>query len=200
MSAKERRERERREMKAGILAVARDIAQEEGWGGVTIRKVAEGIEYSPPTIYEYFQNKDALLKELALEGFRTMYGMMEAAYNAVPTPEDRLRAVALAHWDFAWTHPDLYQVMHGLSGVPYQSAVPSEIVDVYMLVKSAAMPALGVGEESSEELRDAIDLLRSAIHGLVSHAMQDQLIGGRERGRQLVERAVHNLIASWPRA
>ena len=57
-------------MKQAILAAARDIAAQEGWQAVTIRKVADRIEYSPPMIYEHFENKDAVLLELMREGFR----------------------------------------------------------------------------------------------------------------------------------
>jgi AcrR family transcriptional regulator len=57
-------------MKQAILAAARDIAAQEGWQAVTIRKVADRIEYSRPMIYEHFENKDAVLLELMREGFR----------------------------------------------------------------------------------------------------------------------------------
>ena len=69
MGTKQRREREKQEVREGILAGAREIALQEGWQAVTIRKVAERIEYSPPTIYEYFENKEAILLELLRQGF-----------------------------------------------------------------------------------------------------------------------------------
>jgi len=59
------RERHKQELRQRIIAATKNIAfKEGGWQGVTIRKVAEQIEYSPPTIYEYFENKDALLCQL----------------------------------------------------------------------------------------------------------------------------------------
>ena len=64
MGIKERRDRERQELKQAILEAAREIAAREGWQAVTIRKVADRIEYSPPTIYEHFANKEAILIEL----------------------------------------------------------------------------------------------------------------------------------------
>src|SRR5215831_17182373 len=62
MGFKERRDRERTEMRQAILHAASEIAAQEGWHAVTIRRVAERIEYSPPTIYEYFESKEALLE------------------------------------------------------------------------------------------------------------------------------------------
>ena len=63
MGIKERRERQRREVRGGILDAARGIAVAEGWRSVTIRKIAERIEYSPPVIYEHFDSKDELVAE-----------------------------------------------------------------------------------------------------------------------------------------
>ena len=60
MGIKQRRERERQEIRQSILCAAREIAAEEGWQAVTTRKVAERIEYSQSTIYEYFENKEAI--------------------------------------------------------------------------------------------------------------------------------------------
>jgi AcrR family transcriptional regulator len=64
MGSQQRRERERQAIRQSILSAARQIAIEEGWQTVTTRKVADRIEYSQPTIYEYFDNKEAILMAL----------------------------------------------------------------------------------------------------------------------------------------
>src|SRR5262245_52280453 len=121
MGIKERRERERRELRQAILAASRDIAAREGWQAVSIRKVAERIEYSPPTIYEHFASKEALLAALMRDGFRLLMERVRASTSAAAAPEARFMGIALAYWEFAWDHPELYQVMHGLGGVPFCS-------------------------------------------------------------------------------
>src|SRR3954447_3012419 len=119
MGIKERRDRERQELRQAILTASREIASREGWQSVSMRKVAERIEYSPPTIYEHFTSKDALLLELMREGFRLLMERVQAGNRNAAKPEARIRAVALAYWEFAWDYPELYQVMHGLGGVPF---------------------------------------------------------------------------------
>ncbi|MBD0354009.1 MAG: helix-turn-helix transcriptional regulator, partial [Rubrobacteraceae bacterium] len=69
MGIKERRERQRRELRSSILSAAREIASEEGWGAVTIRKIAGRIEYSPPMLYGYFDSKEDILLELVRMGY-----------------------------------------------------------------------------------------------------------------------------------
>lgn len=198
MGVKERRQREKQELREGIITAAREIAREEGWGAVTIRKVAESIEYSPPTIYEYFESKDDLLQQISMEGFRIMHSMMQTAFNATPLPEERMLAVSLAHWDFAWAHKDLYKVMHGLDGASCNpTAMPPEVEKVFLMVRDSTMLALHA-EVDDPRLYDAIDVLRCGIHGLITQSYLHRIGGGQQRGRALVTRLVHDTIVSWP--
>src|SRR6266567_5503938 len=94
MGTKQRRERERQEIRQSILSAARQIAVEEGWQAVTTRKVAERIEYSQPTIYEYFENKEAMLLALLRSGYQQLVTVMQEAFASTDDPE--------AYWDFAF--------------------------------------------------------------------------------------------------
>src|SRR6266702_4636629 len=100
MGIKQRREREKLEVRQGILTAAREIAQHEGWQAVTIRKVAERIEYSPSMIYEYFASKETILLELHSEGFRLLALSLNAARSSSEDREERLIDMAEAYWEF----------------------------------------------------------------------------------------------------
>ena len=119
MGIKERRRRQRETLRSGILAAAREIASTEGWRGVTIRKIAAAVEYSPPVIYEYFDSKEDLLLELVREGYAGQLRAIEKARNSSNDPEEALLAMARAWCRFAFESPDLYQVMYGLGGVSF---------------------------------------------------------------------------------
>ncbi len=95
MGSKQRRQRERQELRQAILAAARDIAAREGWQAVTIRKVAEAIEYTPPIIYEYFASKEALLFELLREGFWQVGQIIQAIQARGGPAENVLAQVAI---------------------------------------------------------------------------------------------------------
>jgi AcrR family transcriptional regulator len=69
METIERKPRNREQIRSGILKTAKSIARQEGWQAVSIRKIADAIEYSAPIIYEYFDSKDVLLDEIRSEGF-----------------------------------------------------------------------------------------------------------------------------------
>src|SRR3954469_10688028 len=176
MGTKERRDRERQELRQAILMASRDIAAREGWQSVSIRKVAERIEYSPPTIYEHFISKEALLLELMREGFRLLMERVQAGSGSAAAPEARIMAVARAYWEFAWDYPELYQVMHGLGGVPFcfnagiaasESApnlpsadlFPPEAKSVFQFTMNAIKELADGGEQDCEAREAAVHIL-----------------------------------------
>ena len=98
MGIKERQERDREAVGRAILDAARDLFVAEGFQNVSIRKIAERIEYSPAAIYGYFPSKDDIFFALAEEGFRLLGD--PAALRHDPTlqaasPIDRIRAIFL---------------------------------------------------------------------------------------------------------
>src|SRR3954471_19238288 len=73
MGIKERQERDREAVSRAILDAARELFVAEGYSNVSIRKIAEKIEYSPAAIYSYFPSKDDIFLALAEEGFRLLF-------------------------------------------------------------------------------------------------------------------------------
>jgi len=77
MSIIERKKREKEEMRRTILDAAKEIFLEKGFRSASIRNIAEKIEYSPGTIYLYFDDKDAIFHALHEDGFQRMLAMMQ---------------------------------------------------------------------------------------------------------------------------
>lgn len=200
---KRRREREREQRRRNILVAARTIAAQEGWQAVTIRKVADQIEYSPPTIYEHFGSKEAILLDLLREGFVALLHALQAARARSADPEAALVAMARAYWEFAWQQPEVYQVMHGLGGVPFCGDVagakgslpePEQVFDEVLGALADFTEATGADVGDSDE---AVEIIWAMSHGLIALTMSEHLDGGRERGAQLAERAMRTLLAAW---
>src|SRR5437868_2485625 len=123
MGIKERREREKQLTRQAILTAALEIARQEGWHALTIRKVGERIEYSAPMVYEYFASKEDILLHHLHEGFRQLTASIQHASASSKDSEERVAKLADAYWDFAISNPELYQLMHGLAGVPLERTV-----------------------------------------------------------------------------
>jgi AcrR family transcriptional regulator len=67
--AQRRRDRERATARESILSAARDLARREGWDAVTMRRLAEEIEYSANFAYRYFTGREDILLALVRDGF-----------------------------------------------------------------------------------------------------------------------------------
>jgi AcrR family transcriptional regulator len=116
METIERKPRNREQIRSGILKTAKSIARQEGWQAVSIRKIADAIEYSAPIIYEYFDSKDVLLDEIRSEGFDYLYQEYDRIINLYRDPEKRLYEISLVQWEFARQQPEIYQVMYNIGG------------------------------------------------------------------------------------
>jgi AcrR family transcriptional regulator len=121
--ARRRRERERVEARRTILAAAHDLARAEGWDAVTMRRLAERIEYSANFAYRYFTGRDDILLALVQDGFARLRTTMSDA--AGPPGHETAAAVhraARAYLEFALDQPEIYQLMYGLGGVRVAAA------------------------------------------------------------------------------
>jgi AcrR family transcriptional regulator len=116
MGIVERRERLKIQVRSDIVKTAKEIAREDGWTAVSIRKIADMIEYSPPILYEYFDSKDKLLEAIRMEGFDTLQAEFVKIKSHFSNPQKQLVEVAQTIWNFAVENPEVFQVMFNLEG------------------------------------------------------------------------------------
>lgn len=109
MASAERREREKANLRRAILDAARELFVTEDFHAVSMRKIAEKIEYSPTAIYLYFKDKEEILAHLASEGFSMLADRFETLDT--PDPIERLREGARIYMDFARTQTQYFQIM-----------------------------------------------------------------------------------------
>ena len=121
MGTRERQEREREETSRAILDAARELFVAEGYQNVSIRKIAEKIEYSPAAIYSYFPSKDDIFLALAEEGFRLLFESAEdcaSRVEASDSPIDVIRRAFLNVYTFSKKHPEYHALMFLDRSVP----------------------------------------------------------------------------------
>jgi AcrR family transcriptional regulator len=106
----ERREREKAEFRDEVLAAARRIVLKEGFDALTMRKIAEAIDYAPGTIYLYFESRDAIAHELCHAGFEEFLAALRPA-AAVVDPVERLRELGRRYVRFGLENPETYRLI-----------------------------------------------------------------------------------------
>ncbi len=97
-------------MRLRVVDAARELFLSGGEDAVTLRRVAERIEYSATTIYLYFPNKESLIRELCLTDF-SLYSRVLQQAERVSDPLARLRKIAGAYVDFGLLYPAHYRAM-----------------------------------------------------------------------------------------
>jgi AcrR family transcriptional regulator len=117
MGSKERQDRERQAVTASILSAARDLFVAEGYQSVSIRKIAERIEYSPAAIYSYFASKDDIFLTLAEEGFHRLDAKVRGAMKT-GDPLENVRGCWWAFYQFSQDEPAYFELMFVDRSVP----------------------------------------------------------------------------------
>ena len=160
MSIAERKARERDEREGRIKQAARRVASDEGWNAVTIRRLAEEIEYSQPVIYSHFKSRDAIVSAVAIEGFGQIAKLLRAARESSSDERLALENVATAYIDFALTQSALYEAMLVLSGGLHfaQPDAQAELRDAFDALASVVAPFC-------QEVEAATETLWAALHG-----------------------------------
>lgn len=110
MGIKERKERHREDLKAAILEAAKKLFLKDGYEATSIRRIAAEIEFSPTTIYLYYKDKTDITYALHQEGFNILRERFEGL-SFVEQPFERLKAMGRAYIQFAFDHPDFYELM-----------------------------------------------------------------------------------------
>lgn len=174
MGVKERKQRERTEVRERILDAALEFFATEGVEGVTMRALADAIEYSPPVIYSHFRDKDAIIRELCNRQLRALAKHF-GSIAAVADPVERLRSIGRSYVDFGLEHPSHFRFMF-LTAHPLPPDAADDLhrgdpqEDAYAFLKHTVEAAIASGQ-LRPEFSDAEELTQicwAAAHGVVA--------------------------------
>jgi len=175
------REQARTSVHQAILDAARVLIGKEGYAGLSMRRLAESIGYTPRTIYLYFTDKDDLLSELIEEDVGRLCDRLETAAAEQPDPGRRLDAVALAYVAFGLENPHAYEAAFMLHNHPLtrEAATLKGHVQGRRMVETLARVVRESGRVAPEgNLQVVVQALRCALHGIVSlHLLRRNLAG-----------------------
>lgn len=177
MGIKERKERQKTEMREAILAAALKLFTEEGYDNVTMRKIADKIEYSVGTIYLYYKDKGEIFFELHNRGFAEFY-KKQLSIQHIKDPIERLKAHGEAYIRFAMEFPEYYDVMF-ISRTPAKEIKKFENWEegqrTYELLKLNIKQAMEAGHFKGVDLEVAAFSLWSFVHGIASLSIRGRL-------------------------
>ncbi len=172
----DRKEREREEMRRLILDAARKLFIENGFDKVSIRNIADAIEYSPATIYLYFKDKNELLFALHQQGFQKMIGDFQPVF-ALTDPFERLMAMGRAYIRFAVENPELFDLMF-IMNAPIDTLDKEEWVEgdrAFALLMHVVQDCIDTNVFRKQDVRVASMMIWSGIHGYTALFLRKRL-------------------------
>jgi AcrR family transcriptional regulator len=206
LGTKERRERERAEVREKILDAARELFVKEGYEAVTMRKIAERIEYSATAIYFHFKDKESVLRELCEADFLTLARQL-GKIAKLADPVERLRAIGLAYAEFGFTHPNHYRLMfmtphphHKEEEMALHKGNPEE--DAYAFLRATVADVIAAGRllPGLDDAEMLTQTMWSGMHGVISLQIakaEDPWVEWRpapERARMMVDTLIRGIL------
>jgi AcrR family transcriptional regulator len=168
--ARTAQEQERfRDREVRIVETAREIAEQDGWPAVTVRRLSDAIGVSQPILYRHFPGgRDEIVARVVVQGYADLADVMRS-----PGTEDRavLPTLITGYLHFARTHPAVYEAMStARTSVAFASSdTPAILREGFAMLEQA----VGGADERDRAVR--AELLWSLLHGVSQFAAHDRL-------------------------
>ena len=198
MGIAERREREKESLRQEIIDAARDIFVSEGYDKLSMRKVAERIEYSPTTIYLYFEDKSALLREVCEEAFYKLGDAIRKAKKTGRTPLEVLRKGLVGYIEFGLAHPHHYEVafispkdkIFGEGDYEFEGSAGQQ---AFSLLSESVAECMASGDIRKGDVATTAQTIWAGIHGITSLLIMHEQFPFVER-KKLINSVVDTTI------
>ena len=176
MGIKDRKKRDAGKMRSRILKDAMELYVKGGYENVTMRGIAAKIEYSPGTIYLYFQNKNDIMLQLCYQGFERLLAHQDKL-EKIADPLEKLSAGGRYYLAFALENPEFYELMFATTEVlrdsgPDQEAAP---LRAFRGFAKNVKDCLDAGVFSDGEVETTAIALWATLHGLASLLIKGRL-------------------------
>lgn len=199
---KQRRRRYRDEIIEDVLGIAREMMRKDGVAALSFNEIARRLGMQPPSLYHYFESKNAIYDELFRRGFEEFGRRMAERPGQDGTLRENMGSAMEVYMRFAQENQDLYQLMFQR---PVPAFVPSETSMAASLTALGAAQAQFVETLESAELtlgiplEQALDLVIAFEHGLTElHlANNPELPVGEGRFGKLIPQAVQMILDAW---
>jgi len=194
MGSKERIARLKEETRENILDAALEIVKEEGWQSLSMRKIADKIEYTAPIIYEYFANKEGILLELTRTGYIILGKDLREIMAKHTDPVVQLEAMWIGYWNFAFDNKELYRLMYGVDMIccDMKKSMPEAEASNRLFFET--IDQVIAKENNSEELVcRKFYTFWSVIHGLISINLVNKG-RGQEMNELILKDAIKGII------
>jgi AcrR family transcriptional regulator len=184
----DRRAMRHQQTKQEILAAAWALAAERGLAGWSLRDVAEAVGMRAPSLYVYFDSKNALYDALYADGYTRLLERT-AALSRDGSPADVLRRGAHLFFDFCVEDPARHTLMFLRTLPGFEPSAPSSELAERTLDELAEVLAAAGAPTTA-----ALDLYTALLTGLATQQASND--PGGNRWARLVDHAVDMFLTT----
>jgi len=206
MGVKERRARQKRYLRQEILGAASELFVRDGYENVSMRRIADKIEYSPTTIYLYFKDKAELLEQVCAETFTRLQHRLAKILEQPGEPLERLRRGLMAYIEFGLENPHHYRatfmmkIPEGFDKDKYVKP-DSPGMQAFDFLRRCVYDGMAAGKLHVKDAELASQTLWAGVHGITSLLITHEKFPwvGREKvARFTVETLIEGLTGAKP--
>ena len=199
MTIEDRRDREKLQMKKLILQAAARIIVTDGYDKLSIRKIANQIEYSPAIIYHYFSNKDEILSQILRQGYQNLMSALGEGQTQAGSPETRLKNLTIKYIDTALENPEQFLAVQ-LNKSPEVQEFTAYLFEGAAEEKPALTILAKAIEEicaeqnlPSNEIEMTAQIIAASTLGFITKLILEKDIGVNQR-KQLIDRFTETVV------
>lgn len=157
------------DLKPTLLAIARDIVQDQGHEALTLRAVAQQAQVSQTAIYRHFESREQLLVSVLIYGMRMLKDQTEAALHRDTKPLERFREVGEAYVQFSQKHPQLYRLMFDAKIIAARCEEAAQVSEEsYGVLKTVIQQCQEHGSIRKDDVNKQAFAVWAAVHGIVT--------------------------------
>jgi len=158
------------EMRKALTQAALEIVAASGVANLSLREIARRIGVSTAAPYFHFKDRQSLLIEIAIDGYSTLLGQLQAAQQVESSPQRQLERAVVTYLSFSRNHRAHYAIMFlgqftGHERFDEMVGIANQCLE---LVRASI--AQGIGS-NQKEVAPAAFCAWSLLHGI---AMLDQ--------------------------
>jgi AcrR family transcriptional regulator len=190
------------DLKGALMRTALLLIEEHGVKGLALSDAARLIGVSVAAPYRHFKDKEALLAELAAEGFALFRDALARAAESCPSNKSkRLVELGVAYVEFALDHPSHFKVMwEGVISKDKYPNVQQTAYEAYLILQQAVVDLL---QGSSPERQHALTVAAwSVVHGYAALALggEFEMVGAHKGNERLLRRSLHLLVDQFSKS
>jgi len=173
--SQDRRSREKQQVRKKILDAARELFVARGYDAVSMRQVAQKIDYTPTAIYFHFKDKQDLINQCCAEEFLSLAKAFQHLLN-IKDPVLRLKKMGMQYIEFGLKNPNHYRLLF-MTPHPHQAPERNKIIrrgdaseDAYEILRRTILEAIAEGRFSKryQDPELASQVVWSCVHGFTS--------------------------------